>query len=93
MPVATATSTVAPTLIHPEVYDGVVTRTNIEIDDELIERVMQIYRLPSKREAVDLALRKLAGEPMSRQEMLEMEGVGWGGDLNEIRSREEIPEL
>jgi len=30
---------------------------------------------------------------MSRQEMLEMEGVGWGGDLNEIRSREEIPEL
>jgi Arc/MetJ family transcription regulator len=82
-----------PALLHHEVYDGVVTRTNIEIDDELIERVMQIYRLPSKREAVDLALRKLAGEPMSRQEMLEMEGVGWGGDLNEIRSREEIPEL
>jgi Arc/MetJ family transcription regulator len=75
------------------VYSGVVTRTNIEINDELIERVMHIYRLPSKREAVDLALRKLAGEPMSRQEMLEMEGVGWGGDLNEIRSREEIPEL
>jgi Arc/MetJ family transcription regulator len=80
-------------LLHHVVYNGVVTRTNIEIDDELIERVMQIYRLPSKREAVDLALRKLAGEPMSRSEMLEMEGVGWGGDLNEIRSREEIPEL
>lgn len=79
--------------LHPKVYAGVMTRTNIEIDDELIERVMQIYRLPSKREAVDLALRKLAGEPMSREEMLEMEGVGWGGDLNEIRSREEIPEL
>ncbi len=82
-----------PQCLHLNVYSGVVTRTNIEIDDELIERVMQIYRLPSKREAVDLALRKLAGEPMSRQEMLEMEGVGWGGDLNEIRSREEIPEL
>ena len=82
-----------PQRIHLKVYAGVVTRTNIEIDDELIERVMQIYRLPSKREAVDLALRKLAGEPMSRQEMLEMEGVGWSGDPNEIRSREEIPEL
>lgn len=82
-----------PQRLHPKVYTGVVTRTNIEIDDELIERVMQIYRLPSKREAVDLALRKLAGEPMTREEMLEMEGVGWGGDLNEIRSREEIPEL
>jgi Arc/MetJ family transcription regulator len=75
------------------VYKGVVTRTNIEIDDELIERVMRIHRLPSKREAVDLALRKLAGEPMSCEEMLEMEGVGWGGDLDEIRTREEIPEL
>ena len=82
-----------PQCLHLNVYPGVVTRTNVEIDDELIERVMQIYRLPSKREAVDLALRKLAGEPMSRQEMLEMEGAGWGGDLNEIRSREEIPEL
>jgi Arc/MetJ family transcription regulator len=92
MPTAAATNR-RPTLLHPKVYHGVVTRTNIEIDDELIERVMQIYRLPSKREAVDLALRKLAGEPMSRKEMLEMEGVGWGGDLNEIRSREEIPEL
>ena len=89
-PVASITDS---TFLHHEVYDGVMTRTNIEIDDELIERVMQIYRLPSKREAVDLALRKLAGEPMSREEMLEMEGVGWGGDLNEIRSREEIPEL
>lgn len=74
-------------------YFGLVTRTNIEINDKLIERVMQIYRLPSKREAVDLALRKLAGEPMGREEMLAMEGVGWGGDLDEIRSREEIPEL
>ena len=93
MPTPTTASIIDHTLIHHAVYNGVVTRTNIEIDDELIERVMQIYRLPSKREAVDLALRKLAGEPMSRQEMLEMEGVGWGGDLNEIRSREEIPEL
>ena len=93
MSMAPAASIADPTLLPPEVYHGVVTRTNIEIDDELIEHVMQIYRLPSKREAVDLALRKLAGEPMSRQEMLEMEGVGWGGDLNEIRSREEIPEL
>jgi len=46
-----------PQFLHPNVYNGVVTRTNIEINDELIERVMQIYRLPSKREAVDLALR------------------------------------
>jgi len=69
-----------------------VTRTNIEIDDELVERAMRIYRLRSKREAVDLALRKLVGG-MSREEALAMEGSGWGGDLDEMRSREEIPGL
>lgn len=77
---------------HIKVYKGVVTRTNIEIDDELVERAMRIYRLSSKREAVDFALRKLVGG-MSREEMLAAEGRGWGGDLDEIRSRDEIPEL
>ena len=33
------------------VYDGVMGRTNIDIDDELIERVMRRYQLPSKRAA------------------------------------------
>jgi Arc/MetJ family transcription regulator len=52
------------------VYHGAMSRTNIDIDDELIERVMRRYRLPSKRAAVELALRRLAGEPMSRDEAL-----------------------
>ncbi len=69
-----------------------MTRTNIEIDDRLVDRAMSLYRLPSKREAVDLALRRLVGEPMSREEALGMEGAGWAGDLAEIRSREETPE-
>jgi Arc/MetJ family transcription regulator len=60
-------------------------RTNIDIDDELIERVMHRYRLPSKRAAVELALRRLAGEPMSREEALAMEGAGWSGDLDALR--------
>ena len=79
--------------VHRKVYDGVVARTNIEIDDDLIGRAMRVYRLRSKREAVDFALRKLVGEPMSREEMLACEGRGWGGDLEEIRSPQEIPEL
>lgn len=69
-----------------------MTRTNIEIDDRLVDRAMSLYRLPSKREAVDLALRRLVGEPMSREEALGMEGAGWADDLAEIRSREELPE-
>lgn len=77
--------------IHHRVYKGLVTRTNIEIDDELVSRAMSLYRLRSKREAVDLALRRLVGEPMSREEALVTEGSGWGGDLAEIRSREDVP--
>lgn len=76
---------------HLKVYKGVVTRTNIEIDDVLVNRAMRLYRLRSKREAVDLALRRLVGEPMSREEVLATEGTGWAGDLTEIRSAEEIP--
>lgn len=88
----TAATDRASSPLHIKVYDGVVTRTNIEIDDELVERAMSIYRLGSKREAVDFALRKLVGEPMTREEMLAMEGTGWEGDLNAMRSQE-VPEL
>ena len=78
--------------IHLKVYSGAMTRTNIEIDDELVARAMRLYRLRSKKEAVDLALRRLVGDPMSRQEALATEGSGWAGDLTEIRARDEIPE-
>jgi Arc/MetJ family transcription regulator len=61
-------------------------RTNIEIDEELIARVMQRYGLRTKREAVDLALRRAAGEAMSREEALAMEGTGWEGDLAGMRT-------
>jgi len=63
-----------------------MARTNIEIDDELVAQVMRRYGLTSKRAAVDLALRRLAGEPLTHDEALALEGSGWDGDLNELRS-------
>jgi Arc/MetJ family transcription regulator len=68
-------------------------RTNIEIDDDLIERAMRTYRLRSKREAVDLALRRLVGEPLTVDEARAMEGTGWGGSLDELRRAEAADEL
>ena len=62
-----------------------MARTNIDIAEELISRAMRRYGLRTKREAVDLALRKLAGEPMTREEALAMQGTGWGADLDELR--------
>lgn len=50
-------------------------RTNIHIDDELVKAVIRRYGLASKTQAVDLALRRLAGEPMTREEAMAMEGA------------------
>ena len=66
-------------------YDLLVSRTNIDIDDELVSVVIRRYGLRTKKEAVDLALRRLAVEPMSREEALAMQGSGWEGDLEEMR--------
>jgi len=70
-----------------------MARTNIDIDDELVTNVMERYRLSTKREAVDLALRSLAVEPMTLEEALAMEGTGWDGDLDEMRSHQPVTEL
>lgn len=51
-------------------------RTNIELDDNALDAVMNRYRLRTKTEAVNLALRRLAGEPMSVEEALAMRGAG-----------------
>ncbi|MBK5222492.1 MAG: type II toxin-antitoxin system VapB family antitoxin [Acidimicrobiia bacterium] len=61
------------------------TRTNIELDDEILERAMQIYGTRSKKETVDLALRRLVGEPLDTEAALALEGSGWEGDLDAIR--------
>ena len=65
--------------------------TSVVVDDELIERAMRLYELRTKQEAIDLALRRLVGE-YTQREMLDMEGIGWGGDLEEMR-RSRIEEL
>lgn len=62
-----------------------VTRTNIEIDDDLLERAMQLYGTSSKRETVELALRRLVGTPLSTDQALALQGTGWTGDLDELR--------
>jgi Arc/MetJ family transcription regulator len=50
-------------------------RTNIEIDDACVELIMDRYGVRTKTAAVDLALRHLAGQPMTREEALAMRGA------------------
>ena len=69
-------------------------RTNIVIDDDLVARVMKLYGLRTKREAVDLALRRLAPSTDDPWEAaLRLEGIGWEGDLDAMRSGDPIEEF
>lgn len=63
-----------------------MSRTNIELDDDLVAEVMRRFGVPTKREAVDLALRRLVGVPLTRDFLLSLEGIGWEGDLEQIRT-------
>jgi Arc/MetJ family transcription regulator len=62
-----------------------MTRTNIDLDDSLVAEVMRRFGVPTKKEAVDLALRRLVGVPLTREFLLGLEGVGWEGDLGTLR--------
>jgi Arc/MetJ family transcription regulator len=55
-------------------------RTNIEIEDAYVEAIMDRYGVRTKTAAVDLALRHLAGQPMSSEEALAMRGAGAIGE-------------
>jgi Arc/MetJ family transcription regulator len=69
-----------------EVYRWCMSRTNIDIDEEAVQAVMKRYRLRTKREAVNFALRTVASEAMSLEEARAMRGSGWEGDLDEMRT-------
>ena len=63
-----------------------MARTNIDLDDEACEAVMERFHLGSKREAVNLALRRLASEPLEVEDARHLRGSGWDGDLDQMRS-------
>ncbi len=71
------------------VYRTCMARTNVDIDDDACAEVMRRYRLTTKREAINYALRTLAAEPLSVDEARRLRGSGWEGDLDELRSGRE----
>jgi Arc/MetJ family transcription regulator len=58
----------------------------MEIKEELLEAVRERYHLPSWRAAVEYALARAAVRPMTKDEALAMQGAGWEGDLEALRS-------
>jgi Arc/MetJ family transcription regulator len=56
-------------------------RTNIEIEDAYVEAIMDRFGVRTKTEAVELALRHLAGQPLTREQALAMRGAHAIGEL------------
>lgn len=56
-------------------------RTNIEIEDVYVQAIKDRYGVHTKTEAVELALRHLAGQAMTRDEALGMRGAHAMGEV------------
>jgi Arc/MetJ family transcription regulator len=60
-------------------------RTNIVIDDELMKEALELSGLKTKREVVDLALRRFI-QLKKQEEIRNWRGkLRWEGDLEEMR--------
>jgi Arc/MetJ family transcription regulator len=72
-----------------------MAHVSINIDETACAKIMERYKLASKEEAINLALRKVAAERspfipptakrMTREEIDALQGIGWDGDLDAIR--------
>jgi len=62
-----------------------MSRTNIDIDEDLIRKARKLTRLKTKRQIVDRALELLVRSE-SRKGILQYHGAGiWNGDLKSSR--------
>jgi Arc/MetJ family transcription regulator len=60
-------------------------RTNIEIDDKLMAQAIKLTGLPTKRAVVEEGLRLLVRVRKQSQALKALRGLGWEGDLDEMR--------
>ena len=61
-------------------------RTNIELDDILVQQAIKLSKLRTKREVVQEALKNYVAW-MKKKELLNLRGrVTWEGSLKEMRS-------
>lgn len=67
-----------------------MTRTNIDLDDELVETVMRQNSLSTKKEAVEFALRKTVRRVPTVEEVMALEGIGFPYTNDELEGIERV---
>jgi Arc/MetJ family transcription regulator len=60
-------------------------RTNIEIDDELMDEALKLTGLPSKRAMVEEGLRLMVRLRKQTRALKSLKGLGWEGDIDKMR--------
>lgn len=60
-------------------------RTSIDIDDTLMDRAMVSAGLDTKKATVEEALRRMVRRQDRLDTLSELSGLGWEGDLDELR--------
>ncbi len=69
------------------VYLGNMSIINVDIDERACAEVMKRCGFATKREAINYALRSLATDTASLRETRPLRGIGWEGDLAEMRAK------
>ena len=67
-----------------------MSRTNIDLDDRLIEEVMRRFNQPTKKAAVDFALRRVVTQGDPKELVRQLQGSVWEGDLPAMRAGDPI---
>jgi Arc/MetJ family transcription regulator len=69
----------------PTEEGGNMARTNIDLDDRLVEEGLRVFQCKTKKELIHLALQELL-KTEKRKEILKLRGqLQWEGDLEEMR--------
>jgi Arc/MetJ family transcription regulator len=67
--------------------NALMGRTNIEIDDQLVARAMRLTGARTKREVVDIALRRVVEKGSLYRAVRRLRGrLAWKGDVDAWRS-------
>ncbi len=67
-----------------------MSRTNIDIDDELMAETMRVTGKATKKGAVEEAMRQIVREARQRLALERLWGIGWEGNLEAMRQWNEM---
>jgi Arc/MetJ family transcription regulator len=70
----------------PSYILGSIMRTNIDLDDVLVERAMAATGQRTKKGVIEEALRRLVRAHEQKQAIAELHGLGWDGNLDGMRA-------